>query len=218
MQSKHIPFQFARPWTCELAQVLQTCTWQMLFNEQRSKIDPPPGAHELCRKTAQKPYKIHGFGIDTCNKTTCNTIERDRACRLQLVRLPSKPLDHRSSRKIEMARLRLSEDPPLATAPVGQPRATCCSFLEDAMGPVARWIRHRPTEPGGAGSSPAGVNDFVNTSTVQCQSCEFLGEGSGRLVMATKMLQRHSSIHEQGHWAEGLQAAERAQSVCRDMP
>ena len=24
-------------------------------------------------------------------------------------------------------------------------------------GPVAQWIRHRPTEPGIAGSSPAGV-------------------------------------------------------------
>ena len=27
----------------------------------------------------------------------------------------------------------------------------------DAAGPVAQWIRHRPTEPGIAGSSPAGV-------------------------------------------------------------
>ena len=26
-----------------------------------------------------------------------------------------------------------------------------------ALGPVAQWIRHRPTEPGIAGSSPAGV-------------------------------------------------------------
>jgi hypothetical protein len=26
-----------------------------------------------------------------------------------------------------------------------------------ASGPVAQWIRHRPTEPGIAGSSPAGV-------------------------------------------------------------
>ena len=25
------------------------------------------------------------------------------------------------------------------------------------LGPVAQWIRHRPTEPGIAGSSPAGV-------------------------------------------------------------
>ena len=25
------------------------------------------------------------------------------------------------------------------------------------IGPVAQWIRHRPTEPGIAGSSPAGV-------------------------------------------------------------
>ena len=29
--------------------------------------------------------------------------------------------------------------------------------LNHASGPVAQWIRHRPTEPGIAGSSPAGV-------------------------------------------------------------
>ena len=30
-----------------------------------------------------------------------------------------------------------------------------------AIGPVAQWIRHRPTEPGMAGSSPAGVISVV---------------------------------------------------------
>jgi hypothetical protein len=30
-----------------------------------------------------------------------------------------------------------------------------------AIGPVAQWIRHRPTEPGIAGSSPAGVISVV---------------------------------------------------------
>ena len=30
-------------------------------------------------------------------------------------------------------------------------------MASDADGPVAQWIRHRPTEPGIAGSSPAGV-------------------------------------------------------------
>ena len=30
-------------------------------------------------------------------------------------------------------------------------------FCPAAAGPVAQWIRHRPTEPGIAGSSPAGV-------------------------------------------------------------
>ncbi len=29
--------------------------------------------------------------------------------------------------------------------------------VTNASGPVAQWIRHRPTEPGIAGSSPAGV-------------------------------------------------------------
>ena len=28
---------------------------------------------------------------------------------------------------------------------------------ESSIGPVAQWIRHRPTEPGIAGSNPAGV-------------------------------------------------------------
>ena len=34
-------------------------------------------------------------------------------------------------------------------------------FHHCTRGPVAQWIRHRPTEPGIAGSSPAGVNHFV---------------------------------------------------------
>ena len=39
-------------------------------------------------------------------------------------------------------------------------------FDHYAIGRVAQWIRHRPTEPGIAGSSPAGVNGFVSTSIV----------------------------------------------------
>jgi hypothetical protein len=38
--------------------------------------------------------------------------------------------------------------------------APCLAALAattDSSGPVAQWIRHRPTEPGIAGSSPAGV-------------------------------------------------------------
>jgi hypothetical protein len=37
---------------------------------------------------------------------------------------------------------------------------------ESSIGPVAQWIRHRPTEPGIAGSSPAGVNLLVDA---KCQ-------------------------------------------------
>ena len=44
--------------------------------------------------------------------------------------------------------------------------SACCCYknnsnaaqhIETTSGPVAQWIRHRPTEPGIAGSSPAGV-------------------------------------------------------------
>ena len=35
-----------------------------------------------------------------------------------------------------------------------------------AIGPVAQWIRHRPTEPGIAGSSPAGVISVVINQTI----------------------------------------------------
>ena len=44
--------------------------------------------------------------------------------------------------------------------------SVCCCYknsknaaqrIETTSGPVAQWIRHRPTEPGIAGSSPAGV-------------------------------------------------------------
>ena len=72
----------------------------------------------------------------TCNMTTCNTIGADRSCRLQLVRLPSKPLDHRSSRKVKMTRLRMSEDPPLATAHVG---LASCNLLFASEG--CNWAR-----------------------------------------------------------------------------
>ena len=37
------------------------------------------------------------------------------------------------------------------------------SQLQIITGPVAQWIRHRPTEPGIAGSSPAGVICFVSS-------------------------------------------------------
>ena len=30
--------------------------------------------------------------------------------------------------------------------------------MQVSTGPVAQWIRHRPTEPGIVGSSPTGVN------------------------------------------------------------
>lgn len=36
-------------------------------------------------------------------------------------------------------------------------RTTATQHIETIGGPVAQWIRHRPTEPGIAGSSPAGV-------------------------------------------------------------
>ena len=46
---------------------------------------------------------------------------------------------------------------------------------EDAVqvnGPVAQWIRHRPTEPGIAGSSPAGVNliEVLLATTRKCET------------------------------------------------
>ena len=37
-----------------------------------------------------------------------------------------------------------------------------CRSESEAIGPVAQWIRHRPTELGIAGSSPAGVIVWVS--------------------------------------------------------
>jgi len=45
-----------------------------------------------------------------------------------------------------------------------------------------------------------------------------LGGGGWALGGGHKMLQCQSSIHEEDHWAEGLQAAGRAQIVGRDVP
>ena len=36
-----------------------------------------------------------------------------------------------------------------------------------SVGPVAQWIRHRPTEPGIAGSSPAGVIVIISALEFQ---------------------------------------------------
>ena len=51
--------------------------------------------------------------------------------------------------------------------------APCLAALAattDSSGPVAQWIRHRPTEPGIAGSSPAGViaADPIQTAQRSC--------------------------------------------------
>jgi hypothetical protein len=54
-------------------------------------------------------------------------------------------------------------------------------FDHYAIGPVAQWIRHRPTELGIAGSSPAGVNDLVNTSIVTMPKLRILGGGKWAL-------------------------------------
>ena len=44
--------------------------------------------------------------------------------------------------------------------------------LITARGPVAQWIRHWPTEPGIAGSSPAGVMSMLLVQLTYCCSTE----------------------------------------------
>ena len=43
------------------------------------------------------------------------------------------------------------------------------SFMTILIGPVAQWIRHRPTEPVIAGSSPAGVMFIHDVLCVEVQ-------------------------------------------------
>ena len=66
----------------------------------------------------------------------------------------------------------------------------CCSFAlftwpMSSSGPVAQWIRHRPTEPGIAGSRPAGVILFAwlcgARMLAACLSAVVGGLGSGLL-------------------------------------
>ena len=40
-----------------------------------------------------------------------------------------------------------------------------CFRLRSSTGPVAQWIRHRPTEPGIVGSSPTGVMHSLSTQS-----------------------------------------------------
>ena len=46
-------------------------------------------------------------------------------------------------------------------------RRKLCACSSAPEGPVAQWIRHRPTEPGIAGSSPAGVMQLLRSCLVR---------------------------------------------------
>ena len=60
--------------------------------------------------------------------------------------------------------------------------SACCCYrsnsnaaqhIETISGPVAQWIRHRPTEPGIAGSSPAGVICRARAATISLARANF---------------------------------------------
>ena len=55
-------------------------------------------------------------------------------------------------------------------------KSVFCSYTqisgECIIGPVAQWIRHRPTEPGIAGSSPAGVKHLSGDMCFCLDHCD----------------------------------------------
>ena len=73
-----------------------------------------------------------------CDKERERERERERECERERER----------ERARESVRERETERPSSAL--------NCASYVALSVGPVAQWIRHRPTEPGIAGSSPPG--------------------------------------------------------------
>ena len=78
----------------------------------------------------------------------------------------------------------LVEPRPKTTRCVARPFAVLqawqhiCIRFRCATGPVAQWIRHRPTEPGIAGSSPAGVIVVLRgAAIVSCERHSAWGHG-----------------------------------------
>jgi len=63
MQSKRSPFQFPGPWTREFWQILQTCIWQALFNEQRAKIHAPQVQTKFAKSQQSNPILSIGLAL-----------------------------------------------------------------------------------------------------------------------------------------------------------
>ena len=70
---------------------------------------------------------------------------------------------------------------------------TMSNFKIMPVGPVAQWIRHRPTEPGIAGSSPAGV---ISTTHAVIQMCGDVGAQSAGAVAAFKQYIYENMLHQ----------------------
>ncbi len=68
--------------------------------------------------------------------------------------------------------------------------------VTNASGPVAQWIRHRPTEPGIAGSSPAGVIFALWALSVRAP--RRANAGTGHPGASPASLHRHVQRRQQG--------------------
>ena len=74
---------------------------------------------------------------------------------------------------------------------------------EPTCGPVAQWIRHRPTEPGIAGSSPAGVRSPADHNAAPCAPTPWLANPA-------RIRQRHRD------WRAWLHRCARSGCRCSD--
>ena len=76
-------------------------------------------------------------------------------------------------------------------------------ILECTNGPVAQWIRHRPTEPGIAGSSPAGVmfrllpaHSFFSLHRFESKTSRSMG---GRLPLPLRSCRTYFAVARRKH-------------------
>ena len=93
-----------------------------------------------------------------------------------LVCWPPHALLHLTKLAVDMSRM--FSDPLLGPSNDLQEHFAHCN-VNHASGPVAQWIRHRPTEPGIAGSSPAGVILFSCPDQRGSLQCGFTRGGNG---------------------------------------
>ena len=119
-------------------------------------------------------WVVHGDHTSLV-KVRRNAETRDRTGDLQIFSLTLSQLSYRGCvlyvKPKQLCNGRLALQKHLSSGSLASPRSlvlvlvlsTCQACVisvrepREAYGPVAQWIRHRPTEPGNAGSSPAGV-------------------------------------------------------------
>ena len=141
---------FCFPFAHVLAGFAQVLAFGLAWPCPPNFLSPLAGLYEYCACVCQSchPWGMQK-GLHDCNSPMC-TLSQNGYGASQGARMRSR----RSVEGVQWWHQLATRMPQTQNAVARSGSATCrccCS------GPVAQWIRHRPTEPGIAGSSPAGV-------------------------------------------------------------